>query len=42
MSRRQLFSKVIIPFIYIDILSVIRGLRTYYYIIFLVIIIKVI
>ena len=41
-GRRQFLSKVIIPSIYIDILSIIEGLRTYYYITFLVIMIKVI
>ena len=41
-GRRQLLSKIIIPSIYIDVFSIVRGLRTYYYIIFLITIIKVI
>ena len=41
-DRRQLLSEVIIPSIYTDIFSIIRGLRAYYYITFLVTMIKVI
>ena len=41
-DKRQLFSKVVISSMYIDIFGVIRELGTYYYIMFLVTMIKVI